>query len=71
MAEPSLKYYAQIDKPGVKTTRWSPELRVTCRAARQAVIDSEPSGDVGKVSGPTRNASSNRVFYHLGGRYDF
>ncbi len=71
LLEPSLKYYAQSDKAGVKTTRWSPGLRVTYRAARQVAIESELCGEVGKTSGPTRNESSNRVFYYLGGRYDF
>jgi hypothetical protein len=71
LLEPSLKYYAQSDKAGVKTTRWSPGLRLTYRAARQVAIESELSGEVGKTSGPTRNESSNRVFYYLGGRHDF
>lgn len=71
LVEPSLKYYAQSDKAGVKTTRWSPGLRVTYRAARQLAIESELSGEIGKVTGPSRNETSNRVFYYLGGRYDF
>lgn len=71
LVEPSLRYYAQSDKAGVKTTRWSPGLRVTYRAARQVAIESELSGERSRTSGPTRNEDASRVYYYLGGRYDF
>jgi hypothetical protein len=71
LVEPSLKYYAQKDGAGLKIMRISPGLRVTYRAAKQVAIESELSGEYGTTKGPTRNETSSRAFYYVGGRYDF
>ncbi len=69
--EPSFKFYTQSDNTGTKSTRWTPGLRVTYRLGQQAAVESEVSVEQSKVTGPTRNESATRVFYFLGGRYDF
>ena len=71
LLEPSLRLYLQTDSAGTKLTRWSPGLRVTYRVLKQVSIESELSGEYGKSSGPARNESASRLFYYLGGRYDF
>lgn len=71
LLEPSLKYYRQSDSAGVRVTRWTPGLRVTYRVLQQVSVESELSAEYSKSSGPTRNESSNRYYYYLGGRYDF
>ena len=69
--EPSFRVYLQNDDSGLKTTRWAPGLRVSWRAGKQATLESEVSYERSKLSSPTTNENSNRVFYYLGGRYDF
>lgn len=69
--EPSLKLYFQKDNQGVKTSRYGPGLRVTYRAFKQLSLESELSGEYGKLTGPSRNEKSNRYFYYVGVRYDF
>lgn len=69
--EPSLRVYVQSDNTGLRSTRWSPGMRASYRITPQASIESEVSYEDSKVSGPTRNESSGRVFYFIGGRYDF
>jgi tetratricopeptide (TPR) repeat protein len=71
LLEPSLKFYLQTDTAGVRTTRWSPGLRATYRVVKQVSIESELSGEYSKSTGPSRNETSSRLFYYLGGRYDF
>lgn len=71
LLEPSLKYYLQTDSVGSRTSRWSPGLRVTYRALKQLSIESELSGEYSKSSGPNGTETSSRLFYYLGGRYDF
>lgn len=71
LLEPSIKFYFQRDNTGVKTSRVNPGLRVTYRILKQFALESELSGEYSKVTSPTRNETSNRVFYYLGGRYDF
>jgi tetratricopeptide (TPR) repeat protein len=71
LLEPSLKYYLQTDSVGARTSRWSPGLRVTYRALKQLSIESELSGEYSKSSGPNGTETSSRLFYYLGGRYDF
>jgi hypothetical protein len=71
LVEPSLKYYTQSDNLGVKTSRWSPGLRLTYRANQQISIETEVSGEFSTTTGPSRNETANRVFYSLGARYDF
>jgi tetratricopeptide (TPR) repeat protein len=69
--EPSLKYYRQSDDAGLESTRWSPGMRVTYRLGQQVALESEVSVERSKVTGPSRHESASRVFYYLGGRYDF
>ena len=71
LLEPSLKYYLQTDSVGARTSRWSPGLRVTYRALKQLSIESELSGEYSKSSGPNGTETSSRLFYYVGGRYDF
>lgn len=71
LLEPSLRYYLQTDSVGARTSRWSPGLRVTYRALKQLSIESELSGEYSKSSGPNGSETSSRLFYYLGGRYDF
>lgn len=69
--EPSIRFYRQTDNAGLKTTRWTPGLRLTYRWAKQISAESELTSEYSKSSSPTRNESSNRVYYYLGARYDF
>ena len=71
LLEPSLRFYRQSDSAGIKQTRWSPGLRATYRVLKQLSLESELSGEYGKASGPTRDETASRLFYYLGGRYDF
>lgn len=69
--EPSLRYYTQSDNAGVKTTRWTPGLRVSYRVIQQVSIESEFNTEFSKTRSPMRDESARRSFYYLGGRYDF
>jgi len=69
--EPSIKFYRQTDNAGLKTTRWTPGLRLTYRLAKQISAESELTSEYSKSASPTRNESSNRVYYYFGARYDF
>ncbi len=69
--EPSIRFYRQTDNAGLKTTRWTPGLRLTYRWAKQISAESELTSEYSKSTSPTRNESSNRVYYYLGARYDF
>jgi tetratricopeptide (TPR) repeat protein len=71
LVEPSIKYYTQSDNAGVKISRWSPGLRLTYRATQQISLETELSSEFSTTKGPARNETANRVFYYLGGRYDF
>lgn len=75
--EPSLKLYTQNDDTGARVTRWTPGVRVSYRLGKQVAVESELSSEFSKSTTPAtattlqRNESSHRVFYYLGGRYDF
>lgn len=69
--EPSIKFYRQTDNAGLKTTRWTPGLRLSYRLAKQLATESELTSEYSKSTSPARNESSNRVYYYLGARYDF
>ncbi|MBX3606628.1 MAG: hypothetical protein KF788_15220 [Piscinibacter sp.] len=71
LVEPSLRWYRQTDNAGVRIVRWTPGLRVSYRVLQQLALESELSAEFSKSSGPSRNETSDRVFYYLGGRYDF
>ena len=69
--EPSLQYYRQSGNDGLSTVRWRPGLRLSWRFVSSAVLESSADYEITKVNSPVRNESSNRVFYYLGGRYEF
>lgn len=69
--EPSLKLYVQSDDVGNKSTRWTSGMRVTYRIGQQVSIESELDVEQSKLTGPLRTESATRVYYFLGGRYDF
>lgn len=71
LLEPSLRFYRQSDSAGIKQTRWSPGLRATYRVLKQLSLESELSGEYGKATGPNLDETASRLFYYLGGRYDF
>ncbi len=71
LLEPSLRFYRQSDSSGIRVTRWSPGLRATYRVHKQVSLESELSGEYGKTTGPSRDETASRMFYYLGGRYDF
>jgi hypothetical protein len=61
----------QSDDVGNKSTRWTPGMRVTYRIGQQVSIESELDVEQSKLTGPLRTESATRVYYFLGGRYDF
>jgi hypothetical protein len=69
--EPSLRYYTQTDNMGNKTNRWTPGMRGTYRLMKRISIESELSYEIADSQGPLRTETSNRLFYYLGGRFDF
>lgn len=69
--EPSLQIYAQRSSDGTKQTRWKPGLRVTWHVTPSSVLESSLDYEVTHIDSPTRTENSNRVYYYLGGRYDF
>lgn len=69
--EPSLKLYTRSDAVGNKSTRWTPGMRVTCRIGQQVSTRLELGVEQSKLTGPLRTESATRVYYFLGGRYDF
>jgi tetratricopeptide (TPR) repeat protein len=71
LVEPSLRVYWQTDNSGLKMRRLGPALRVTYRVGPHVAVESEMSGEVSKVTGPSRNETARRVYYYLGSRYEF
>ena len=69
--EPSLRYYTQTTNVGDKTNRWSPGMRVSYRVVKQVSLETELSLEISDTKGPTRTEYSERMFYYLGGRFDF
>jgi tetratricopeptide (TPR) repeat protein len=69
--EPSLRFYTQSSSDGTKTDRVTPGVRFSYRAIKRMTIDSEVSYEVADTVGPTRKESSTRMFYYVGGRFDF
>ena len=69
--EPSLKVYHQASGDNVRSTRWSPGLRLSYRVLPDVALESEVNVESSKTTSPTRNESSTRTFYYLGGRFDF
>jgi hypothetical protein len=69
--EPSLRYYTQSDSLGNKMTRWTPGVRMTYRVIQRISLETELTYEIADTAGPTRNESSQRMFYYLGARFDF
>lgn len=69
--EPSLRLYVQEDSLGNKMKRWTPGIRMTYRIIKRVSLETELSYEIADSTGPTRNESSQRMFYYLGARFDF
>jgi hypothetical protein len=69
--EPSLRLYLQEDSLGNKMKRWTPGVRMTYRLMKRISLETELTYEIADSSGPTRNESSQRMFYYLGARFDF
>jgi tetratricopeptide (TPR) repeat protein len=69
--EPYLRYYTQTDIAGTKASRWTPGIRTSVRIMKQVSLESELSYEVAETQAPLRTESSTRMFYYLGGRFDF
>jgi hypothetical protein len=69
--EPSIRYYIQNDSDGSRSQRLSPGLRLTYRVLQQVTLESELTYERSKSNKPLAAETADRVFYYLGGRYDF
>ncbi|RZS58228.1 tetratricopeptide repeat protein [Sphaerotilus mobilis] len=69
--EPSLQVYRQSDDSGVKLARIKPGLRVSWRVDPGVTLESAADYELSKITTTTGNENTDRVFYYLGGRYDF
>ena len=69
--EPSLRLYVQEDSLGNKMKRWTPGVRMTYRLMKRISLETELTYEIADTTGPTRNESSQRMFYYLGARFDF
>jgi hypothetical protein len=69
--EPSIRFYTQTDNLGNISNRWTPGLRMTYRVLKRVSLESELSVEIADVKGPLRTESSERMFYYVGGRFDF
>lgn len=69
--EPSLRLYVQEDSLGNKMKRWTPGIRMTYRVMKRISLETELTYELADTTGPSRNESSQRMFYYLGARYDF
>jgi len=69
--EPSLRLYVQEDSLGNRMKRWTPGIRMTYRIIKRVSLETELTYEISDSTGPTRNESSQRMFYYLGARFDF
>jgi hypothetical protein len=69
--EPSIRYYTQSDSAGTRIDRWTPGVRMSYRAFKQVTLESDFSYEIAETSSSTRTESAKRMFYYLGGRFDF
>jgi hypothetical protein len=69
--EPSIRFYTQTDSTGTKSNRITPGIRGTYRVVQRVSLESELSYEVADIKGPTHTENSTRMFYYLGGRFDF
>jgi hypothetical protein len=72
--EPSLRYYTSNVSNAVANTvqrRLTPGLRVTYRVVKSVALESEVSYEISKTESATSNETATRIFYYVGGRFDF
>ena len=69
--EPSIKYYTQSDRSGLRLKRWTPGLRASYKLAEKVSLESEISVERSRSTGPTLDDTATRVFFYLGYRYEF
>jgi len=69
--EPSVQFYRQTSSNGLTLSRVKPGLRVTWRVDPAVTLESAADYEISRISTTTGNENTNRVFYYLGGRYDF
>jgi hypothetical protein len=69
--EPYLRYYTQTDVAGTQIQRWTPGVRTSYRIMNRVSLESELSYEIADTQAPLRTESSTRMFYYLGGRFDF
>jgi tetratricopeptide (TPR) repeat protein len=77
--EPSLRFYTQktdTTNGQSKTVRWTPGLRMGYRLWQQLTLEGEASLEISRTESPTGLGTTsietaNRLFYYVGGRYDF
>jgi hypothetical protein len=68
--EPSLRLYGQDGPNGMRSTRWTPGLRLAWRGGEKWTLESEISIESGRTTGPQQNESATRLYYYLGYRLD-
>jgi hypothetical protein len=69
--EPALRYYTQSDANGTKVRRWTPVMRTIYRLETLFTIEGELTYELTRTTGPLRSEDANRLFFYLGGRYQF
>lgn len=69
--EPSIRLYTQSSSDGTRSDRLTPGVRFSYRAIKRVSIDSEVTYEIADTVGPSRKESSTRMFYYVGGRFDF
>jgi hypothetical protein len=70
--EPSLQIYTQDGSDGVRLLRWKPGLRVTWRMAQQLALESSFDYEISRQQrGTASTENATRLFYYVGGRFDF
>jgi hypothetical protein len=70
-AEPSLQLYRQTDNTGIKLNRIKPGLRVSYRIEPAWTLESAADYEISRIRSTAGTDNTRRVFYYLGGRYDF
>jgi hypothetical protein len=69
--EPSLRLYRQDGPNGIRTTRWSPGLRVTWRGGDKWVLEGDMNVESSRTHSAQQDDNSTRLYYSLGYRLDF
>jgi len=72
--EPSLRYYMSVISMAAGDTtqkRLSPGMRVAYRVVKSVSIESELTYEISKTESANSTETATRMFYYLGGRFDF